>query len=444
VFTPVLVLASIACTGAEGPIELLRDDPPPETSFLPYDGPPPKNLIFVSIDTFRKDHLDRYGDKGLTPFIDGLMDEGVSLDAHQACSNWTYAGILCALSGQDNVAFGFVPRLSKTYRVELPDNTPMLADWLGEVGFGTTLVSSNGYLSDKWNTAQGFDTVVYPGFERGMQMVELAMEELEDLKAAHDQWFLHLHLRDAHAPYDPPAQYLTELDGLAEINYDLSNWDSHYSMAGQFLALDPEERELIEEHVRIRYEATIRYTDDVIATLWEELEARDAFENTVVVVWTDHGEQFWEHGRQTHAWSLHYGENDALAFFWAKDLTPASWSGPTTQEDFVPTVFEILGLPQRPEFTGVPVGAAADDRVLFFTGDGRIGPEQAIQRSGQLLDYYWTGTKTFYRRNVDPLQEVDVYDPLDPEIIELWELLLPYVEAAEPLMTGKTPYETGP
>ncbi len=438
-----LILVLSGCDGGEVPINPFEKEPPPETSFMVFDGPAPSNLLFVSIDTLRRDHLDRYGVLGMTPFIDNLMETGFPLDAHQACSNWTYAGILCALSGQNNVPFGFVPRLSKTYRVELPDDTPMLPNWLREIGFGSALVSSNGYLSNKWNTAQGFDEVVYPGFEPAETMFDLGMEEIDKLRAAYERWFVHIHLRDLHAPYDPPAEYLTELEGLPEINYDLSNWDSHYRMAGMFLTLDEDERDLIEQHLRIRYEGALRYTDDMIQYLWSELDRRHVLEDTLIVFWTDHGEQFWEHQRQSHAWSLHYGENDAVAFFWANDLQPGKWTGPTVQEDIVPTVFEILGIPQREEFTGLPVGAAADDRVMFFTSDGRIGPEQAVQQSGNILDYYWSGDRTFYRRSVDPQEENEVYDPEDPDVIALWEHLAPYVEETMPLLPEKTPEEFG-
>ncbi len=439
-----LWLAALACTDGETPIGGLQDEPPPETSFLPYDGPTPANLIFVSIDTLRRDHISRYGDLDLTPFMDQLMGEGVGLDAHQACSNWTYAGILCALSGQGNVPFAFVPRLSKTYREALPDDTPMLPDWLRQVGFGTALVSSNGYLSDKWNTAQGFDSVVYPGFERAEDMIALALDELDELMVEHKRWFLHLHLRDAHAPYDPPAEYLTALEGLPEIDYDLADWDSHYLLAGQFLTLDPEDQEVLEQHLRVRYEAAVRYTDDQLQALWAELEQRRALDDTLVVVWSDHGEQFFEHQRQTHAWSLHYGENDALAFFWAKDLAHATWSGPTVQEDLVPTLFEVLGLPQRDEFTGMPLGTAPDDRPLWLISDGRVGPEQAVQISGDKLGYTWNGDRFFHRRGTDPTELVDAYDPEDPDVVALWDQLMPYVEAAMPLLPEQTPVEAGP
>ncbi len=440
----ILLFATLtACDGDTG-LGRPEPDPPPETSFLTFTGPAPRNLLYISIDTLRKDHLDRYGGMGLAPFMDSLMREGVPLDAHQSCSNWTYAGVLCALSGQNGVDFGFIPRLSKTYREDLPDDTPMLPDWLREIGFGSGLVTSNGYLSSKYNTAQGFDMETYPGYEPAETMMGLALDDIGQLQANYERWFLHLHLRDVHIPYTPPDEYLTGLDDLPPIDWNLANRDEMYEMAGMYWTLSEEERAAVEQHARARYEATIRYTDDSMRDFFDELDRRGVLDDTLVVFWSDHGEQFWEHQRQSHAWSLHYGENDALAFFWARDLEHAPWTGATTHEDIVPTLYEVFGMPQREEFTGLPVGVAAGDRVLYFTADGRKGPEQAVQVAGHKLMYMWSGSKEFYRRDVDPREENDLYDPEDEEVIALWALLDEYIERSIPLLEGKDPIERGP
>jgi hypothetical protein len=71
----------------------LDDDPTqPKVSVgaLQFYGQVPKNVIFLSIDTFRKDHMGAHGDLGLTPFLDTIAAEGVVLDDHQQCSNWTF------------------------------------------------------------------------------------------------------------------------------------------------------------------------------------------------------------------------------------------------------------------------------------------------------------------------------------------------------------------
>lgn len=78
--TPVL-LTLLACDGGPAP------EPPPVTSFLSFRESGPRNLLMISIDTLRKDHLSRYGSQNLTPFLAEKMAEGVPLDDHRSCSN---------------------------------------------------------------------------------------------------------------------------------------------------------------------------------------------------------------------------------------------------------------------------------------------------------------------------------------------------------------------
>lgn len=68
-------------------------------SALAFLGAPPRHLLMISIDTLRRDQLTRYGGHGNMPFLDGLLDEGVALDDHVACSNWTLHSTVCAMTG---------------------------------------------------------------------------------------------------------------------------------------------------------------------------------------------------------------------------------------------------------------------------------------------------------------------------------------------------------
>jgi hypothetical protein len=71
--------------------------------------PPQRDLIMISIDTLRRDSVGRYDGSDRTPFLDSLLAQGLTLDAHHACSNWTYGSILCGLGGADGVDVGWVP-----------------------------------------------------------------------------------------------------------------------------------------------------------------------------------------------------------------------------------------------------------------------------------------------------------------------------------------------
>ena len=75
----------------------------PAGPLIDFGGKKPKNVLMISIDTLRRDRVGRYGKNGNTPFMDRLLGEGVALDNHRSCSDWTYPSILCALTGVDSV-----------------------------------------------------------------------------------------------------------------------------------------------------------------------------------------------------------------------------------------------------------------------------------------------------------------------------------------------------
>src|SRR5687767_14193899 len=95
---PVLLSLDVGCDRDDVDDDPLPDQPigePVGTNALQFYGRIPKNLIFLSIDTFRKDHIGRYGGPGLTPFLDRIAAEGVTLDDHMQCANWTFGSTTC-------------------------------------------------------------------------------------------------------------------------------------------------------------------------------------------------------------------------------------------------------------------------------------------------------------------------------------------------------------
>ncbi len=423
-------LALVACRG-DG-VEDTPSPPPPPSPGVPgplaFDGDPPRNVLMVSIDTLRRDHLTRYGGADWTPTLDALADAGVVLDAHRQCASWTLPGTTCTLGGRDPADMGVLMALDG--ETVVPGDTPLLATWLQASGWQTALVSSNLWLSVERGNAQGYEVAELLGAE-GQASADVFDRALE-LTRAHDAsrpWLTHLHLIDPHAPYDPPEDYLSELDALDPIPWDLTQGTGHYRSLGDYPTLPPDEQALLEAHMRVRYAAEVRWTDDAIRAGLAAFEADGWLDDTLVVIWSDHGEGFWEHGAQGHAHLLHPEETAAVAIFSAPNIVPESVDSPTHATDLVPTVLTVLGLPVPEMVTGLPLGQRESNDPRFAHVLARDGGHSSVNADGWSLHAAWDdGTLRLYDQTSDPDEADDLFGVAHPEVQRLWALLQPAIE----------------
>jgi arylsulfatase A-like enzyme len=443
-----LALAVVGCAGSDPVIDLTPADGPPTGGALSFLGERPRNVVVISMDTTRRDKLALYGgDPALMPFLNSMAEQGVTLDRHVSCSNWTMPSVSCIQTGKDNLDMGFVPRLQSDARGPLPRDTETIATWLGDAGYYTVLASGNSWFSSEWNTDAGFEWSFPASTGNATKLLWHGLWPLllARVTGRAPQFYLHLHLVEPHASYNPPDDYLDGLDDLPPIDVDLTVKDDHYDVKADWPDMTPEEQALLEAHLRVRYDGELAYMDDQIEAIWTHLGELGLLRDTLVVFWTDHGEEFWEHGNQTHAYTLNTEENDALAIFWASNIEPARWQEPTGHVDVAPTILAALDLPIPEGLTGYPVGEAPPDRPLFGLAAGKIGVYQSVIQGGRKLMYGWNGSqKAFYLTDDDPDELVDLYDPEDPDVLELWELLLPEVERAQALIPEYTATSPGP
>ncbi len=429
----VLWLTVAACRPAVDDTADGETGPVGETTIgaLTFGGPLPKNVLVITLDTVRKDYLGRYGDHQDTPCVDDILARSVVLDDHRSCSNWTVPAVICLYAGQSPVDMGFEPISRDPDVPNYVEDIPWAPAILRDRGWSTWYVSANGALPI-WLDAQARTEGVFDhGFTGWWQETDAPADQVVDAtldmldaESGDRPFWGHVQLFDPHTPFTAPAEYLAELEGLDPIEFDVTEQDEHYRLKNAWDALDAETQALVLQHLEIQYTAEIRYLDDQLDRLWRALDQRGVLDDTLVLLWTDHGEQFWEHSDYMHDVSMFREEVDLAFGLWARHLAPVAWTGPTTMVDLLPTVFEVLGEALPPGQTGHVIGTASEPRARFgFRYKADDIARQFVDYDGRRLIYDWTGERSYYRSATDPEELEDLYDPELAEVQELEAIL---------------------
>jgi len=252
------------------------------------------SLLFISLDTLRADHLGSLGDPhGLTPNLDAFAEEGVLFEQARAPAGMTtpsHASAFTGLSPAQHRA-GIV---SEGFVVE--PRWTMLAERMRASGRITAAFTEGVAVRGNIGFRRGFDHYSDGGpAERPRH--GLAPETFDGARAwlkAHGRhpFFLFVHTYACHSPYDPPQAWL---ERFVDPEYD--GPPLLYGRDGE----TPEQQ----EHIRQRYRAGVAYADHLFGEFMAYCRDAGILDTTTVVVFSDHGEEFWEKGGYGHTYSLY-------------------------------------------------------------------------------------------------------------------------------------------
>ncbi len=411
--------------------------PPPLDTQAPADSggdsgglAPRPDILVISIDTLRVKQLGRYSGLDTTPFIDGLLEQGLVLDRHRSCSNWTYPSFVCALGAGDLSEVGFIPTQGSGGFTDVPAEVTLLYERLAARGYWTGLVSSNTFLSENMSITQGVRSEELINEAPAEEVIALGLEVLDAQRAAEPDrpWALHLHFFDVHWPYAAPEGYTDEVDALEPIGWNLGDTGQLRQLGEAWPTIDAATQELILQHLDATYRGELRYLDDQLRGLFEALEARGALDDVAVMIFSDHGEQFFEHGELGHRLALYEEENRALAGFWGPSIAPGTWTGGTAHGDLLPTFFDLLGW-REDGLYGLAAGQGAADRPLFTMDWADSRSRLGLVSGDRKLLYRWSGEREYYELDSDPEELSDRLESAD--WADLDELLMSYARAVQ-------------
>jgi len=260
-----------------------------------------RNVILISIDTLRPDHLRCYGYKKETsPSIDSLAQDSALFLKTYASSPWTlpsHVSLLTSLSGVNHQVY---------YEYEKMDPTLLtLADILRQNDFFCSAFTGGGLVSSDYGFSKGFDT--YQEGEGGVhnknsaeQVFWVVSEWLDQNKDKN--FFLFIHTYQPHGPYSCPSPFDTMFLGKDPIWRELDLLGYLGGKKGIFKQLSENER----QNVIGLYDGEIRYTDEMlIKPLIEKLKKMNLYDQTMIIFTSDHGEEFYDHGAWDHGHNLY-------------------------------------------------------------------------------------------------------------------------------------------
>lgn len=336
------------------------------------------NIILISIDTLRADHLSLYGyERETSPFLDRWSSRrGVVFENAVAAAPWTAPSHLSIFSGLDALHHGI------NHPAPAPEEIGMMAEFLSAGGYKTVAVTGGVYLHPRIGLGQGFDRYRYwPSRTPGNDLESGIAWSLDRLDEFADRpLFLFLHTYQVHYPYARRQPFFDRLSARRQpgpefhISYT-ANWKNG-QLSKHFFKRDKEDKSermpLVEgdlEEVFDRYDSGVAYTDSLLALLLEKIEDLEIEDETIVIVTSDHGEALGEKELAGHAYLYDFNLMVPLIF-----SVPGAKAGRIEHQvrsiDILPTVLELAGLPAAPAIDGVSL-------VSLMDGTATSHPDEA-------------------------------------------------------------------
>jgi arylsulfatase A-like enzyme len=399
------------------------------------------NIVFVSLDTLRADHVGVYSDGRIrTPLLDRLAAEGVRFDraiAQVPTTTPSHVSMFTSLYPFAHGAKNGIPM-----RPELAT----LPQILRGIGYQTAaFAAAYTTKSNVTGLASGFDTYVdslnpwIPFLSRD-DVEPLAFYRALDRLAGNEisaavvnrriaSWladgparplFLWVHYFDPHLPYDPPSAY-------------------------RDLYTDPADSKI--ERDLALYAGEVTHTDAQLAELFEVLEEQGVLEDAIVVVTSDHGEAFGEphpHVTFGHGKYLYDSALWVPLIFWGPGRVPAGHivEGVVQSIDLAPTLLELLGIPAPASFEGRSLASTfttnAGDEAAFSQTSSFYEPRYAVRTDAyKLIVSSEDGEEELFDLTADPNETTNVIEER-PEVAEklrqrLWSTLEHGHDASTPL-----------
>jgi arylsulfatase A-like enzyme len=386
-----------------------------------------QSVILIGVDTLRADHLGLYGAKRKTsPFLDEFAKGGRIFEHAYATSSWTLPSFASLLTGLDPAEHGAgillrhaeegtisKDRLGQKKRTKMYADVATLAERLSAAGYQTSAVVQTPNLDPAYGVDRGFDSYDMSRdggrSRRAGAAVTRALELISRNKKK--PFFLFLHLIDPHLSYDAPKPFAGRFTKQV---------DTPFKMSGKnILKLRkayPGYEAVKKEYISAAYDEEIASTDHQLARLFKELEKRGLADDTLIILTSDHGEEFFEHGSFEHGHSMYREVLHVPFVVWGPGVVAGRESLPVSVADAAPTILEAVGIDAPnsgygqslwPLLTGSH--PPKQDRLIVAAGT-LYGPDQrmALRWPYKVIFHPASGAQMLFNLEDDPDEKNDL------------------------------------
>ncbi|MBP8128739.1 MAG: sulfatase-like hydrolase/transferase [Candidatus Hydrogenedentes bacterium] len=382
-------------------------------------GAPPARVIWITIDSLRADHLGYAGyDRHVSPNLDALAAASADFRFAMAPSNVTRRSVTAYMTGKHYSQVHEDPM-----QIGLPEDEVSIAEAFQASGWRTIGCVTNFFLRPEEGQAQGFD--VYHALYQYNAPYGTIDEIIETLRKTYARStrseFIYIHTMDVHHPYRPPlpygAEFIPRYDRRVVREGNLYNDDGSVVIGD--LPYYAEGHDVQPEDIAFLmslYDGAIQYTDARLPELLDALAydpARD-----MLVITSDHGEQFFEHGFWRHGAMLMPEELHVPLLVRCPGVQPGRHGGAVSLLDLYPTFCELFSLRRPGGLAGeslVPVlqGGAPSGRTVYCETPDGTGPAAAVVNGTHLYsvcadaqytrpEAIWPFAETLYDLRTDP------------------------------------------
>jgi len=372
-----------------------------------------ENVVLISIDTLRPDHLGFNGYRRPTsPFLDELAADSVVFDNTFAQAPWTAPSHAAMLTSMYPSVLGMGDHKDPG---RIADNVETLAETAHAHGLRTKGIAAGGYMAASIGFDQGFED--YDDLAPRMNVaVDRALEWLDGVPDD-DPFFLFLHTYDVHL-YKPPEPFMSEwvrpYDGPLLERSNIAKLVQGNQHLGEVKALEMPDR----RYVLDLYDGGIASVDAQIRRLVDELKARGRYHDTLLVITSDHGEELWDHGRTGHGYNL-FDENLRVPLIVHHPSLPSMRVADLVRSfDIAPTITELLGAKTPDAWQGTSLTPLLDGRELqlvAFSEHAHIPYKSVRSQKHKFIAGSRQPRHQLYDLELDPHERTDLINDREAE-----------------------------